>query len=81
MSISVALAMQHLDRHELHGASAMASSTRHAVQLLRQVQVNQSPFRLAFGGSFCDNDIILGNIPMKNLPILKKRLVTSDSIP
>lgn len=33
--ISVALTLQHLDRYELHSASAIASSTQHTIQLLR----------------------------------------------
>ena len=28
----------------------------------------------------CDDDVAFGNIPMKNLSILKQRLVTRDNI-
>jgi hypothetical protein len=32
--ISVALALEYLDCHELHGSSPVTSPTRHAIQLL-----------------------------------------------
>jgi hypothetical protein len=47
MLVCVAFSLKHLDRHKLHGASPVTSSTRWTVQLLRQVQVNQHPFWVA----------------------------------
>jgi hypothetical protein len=70
MPIIVALALEYLNCYELHGSSPVASSTRHAVELLCQVHVNQSPFRVSFGSSGCNDDIIFRNIPMAHLPIL-----------
>lgn len=80
MPIGVAIAFKHFDRHELHSASSMASSTRHAVQLLYQVQVHQSSFRGFFGREFGDDDVIFRDIPVKNLAILEQRPMTSNSI-
>ena len=47
VSVCVALALENLNRHKLHSTSPVTSSTRHTVQLLRQVQVNQHPFWVA----------------------------------
>jgi hypothetical protein len=62
----MALALEHLSRHELHHTRPVTSSTRHS-----PFPVNQSRFRV----SLC-NDIALENVPVRNLPILKQRLVT-----
>ena len=79
--ISVALALEYLNCHELHGASPMTSSTRHTVQFLRQVKINQyPPFLGPSTSKFYDDDIIGGNISVKNLPILKQRPMSRNSI-
>jgi hypothetical protein len=75
-----AFSLKDLDRHKLHSAGPVARSAWQTVQLLRQVQVNQHAFRVSLSGSFRNNDIVFGNVPMKNPPVLKKRFVTPDSI-
>jgi hypothetical protein len=72
IAISMTLAFKNLDCHKLHRSCSVTSPTWHTVQLFRQIEINQSPFRVLLSNSIRDDDVVPGNIPMKEFPPFKK---------